>query len=83
MHDHVTVMCINNLLHTDRLQLCEIQKKNRDKLVRSKLKEFIYKDAGNKFVAILTVINVKYLKVEVSLKVRLPRKKCCINVLFD
>ena len=55
----------------------------RDKLVRSKLKEFIYKDAGNKYVAILTVINVKYLKVEVSLKVRLPRKKCCINVLFD
>ena len=84
MHDNVTVMCINNLLHTDRLQLCEIQKKkNRDKLVRSKLKEFIYKDAANKFVAILIVINVKYLEVEVILKVRLPRKKCCINVLFD
>ena len=49
----------------------------RDKLLSSKLKEFVCKDAGtNKFIR--TVIYVKYLKVEISLKVRLPRKNTAL-----
>ena len=54
----------------------------RDKLVRSKLKEFIYKDAGTNILVILTVIYVKYLKVEISLKVRLPRKNTVLIFRF-
>ena len=40
----------------------------RDKLVLSKLKKIIYKDAGIIFVAILTLIYVKYLKKEIRKK---------------
>ena len=46
----------------------------KNKLVRSKLKGFIYKMLAPIFVVILTVIYVKYLKVEISLKVSLPKK---------
>ena len=46
----------------------------RNKLVGSKLKEFIYKMLASISVVILTIIYVKYLKVEISLKVRLPKK---------
>ena len=42
----------------------------REKLVHFRLKEFIYKDAGNSIsVVILSVIKVKHSKVEISLKV--------------
>ena len=50
----------------------------RDKLVRSKLKEFIYKDAGTKVCGHSNVIYVKYLKVEIGLKVRLSRKNTAL-----
>ena len=46
----------------------------KNKLVCSKLKEFIYKMLAPIFVVILTIIYVKYLKVEISLKVSLPKK---------
>ena len=46
----------------------------KNKLVRSKLKGFIYKMLAPIFVVILTIIYVKYLKVEISLKVSLPKK---------
>ena len=46
----------------------------KNKLVRSKLKEFIYKMLAPIFVVILTILYVKYLKVEISLKVSLPKK---------
>ena len=46
----------------------------KNKRVRSKLKGFIYKMLAPIFVVILTIIYVKYLKVEISLKVSLPKK---------
>ena len=49
-------------------------KRIREKLVRSKLKEFIHKLLAPIFVVFLTMIYVKCLKVEISFKVRLPRK---------
>ena len=56
-------------------------KATKDKLVRSKLKELI-KMLASTFVVILTVIYVKYLRVEISLKVRVARKKYRINSPF-
>ena len=50
----------------------------RNKVARSKLKEFIYKDAGANICGHLTVIYVNNLKVEISLKVRLLRKNTAL-----
>ena len=66
--------------HPELNQLYEILRRAQKnylkslRLVRSTWKEFIYKDAGTNVCVHSTVMYVKYLKLEISLKVRLPRK---------
>ena len=50
----------------------------RGKLVRSNLKGFIYKDTGTNFCGHSNCYICKYMKVEISLKVRLPRKNTAL-----